>query len=172
MTKYITTGLTGIALLTAISSSVLADCNSWQTDPTSASYSELQNTNLDTIKECMSTCSTNYSLSDSATAVTPAVCMQNVSSVEYMFEFYQNTQNSSNVTIPVSSSGSGSSSMQATAPQSTPPQATFTTTAPTHNNSQANTSSNTVTQSTPAVTPSNSNSSNSNKHSNHIIKWL
>ena len=103
MTKYITTSLTGIALLTAISSSVLAnDCDTWQTDPTSVSYADLANTNLDTIEECMNDCNSDYALSSSPTTVSPAICMQNVSSIEYRFEFYQNTENADIVTIPMS----------------------------------------------------------------------
>ena len=92
------------------------DCPTWQTNPESVNVSSLTNVDINSVKECMSTCNT-YTLSESNTDTTPATCAQNVSYIEYLTDFANNTVNSK-TTLSNSSSSSNTNSTVSTG---TPP---------------------------------------------------
>ena len=118
MTKQLISSLllVSTSLALAIPSLSLADCSQWQSNPASVNVNDLANTNITAVKDCMSSCAnSDYGLSASNSDLTPALCMQNVSYVEYLTQFAHNNANAANTTL----SSSSSSSVSSTAPAST-----------------------------------------------------
>ncbi len=154
------TFMTG-TLLTIAPSYLLADssqCPTWQTNPTSVAVSSLTSTSLTDVKNCMSTCNSN-ALSSSNSDLTPALCMQNVSYIEYLTEFANNTANPNSTITP----SQASSSLQSSAP---PLQSTMQTTAP-----PEATSSQSSSQTIPSSPPPSNNTKKPKKNS-QLINWL
>ena len=104
------TVLTG-TLLAITPMSLLADsssCSTWQNNPNSVSQSSLVSTAPADIQACMNSCK-NIPLSSSNTGLTPGLCMQNVSYIQYL----ANTAKGSSTLTTLSSSSS--------LPSNTPP---------------------------------------------------
>ena len=116
MTKQLISSLllVSTSLALAIPSLSLADCSQWQSNPASVNVNDLANTDITAVKDCMSSCA-DLGLSASNSDLTPALCMQNVSYVEYLTQFANNNANAANTTL----SSSSSSSVSSTAPVST-----------------------------------------------------
>ena len=110
MTKQLISSLllVSTSLALAIPSLSLADCNQWQSNPASVNVNDLANTDITAVKDCMSSCA-DLGLSASNSDLTPALCMQNVSYVEYLTQFANNNANAANTTLSSSSSSSVSS---------------------------------------------------------------
>ena len=100
------TVLTG-SLLAITPMSLLADsnsCSTWQNNPNSVSQSSLASTSSADIQACMNTCKI-IPLSSSDTNLTPGLCMQNVSYIQYL----ANTAKDSSTLTTLSSSSSSPS---------------------------------------------------------------
>ncbi|MBV53749.1 MAG: hypothetical protein CL816_06810 [Coxiellaceae bacterium] len=88
------------------------DCNTWQNSPESVDVASLTSVSISDVQNCMATCNTHYLSSDS-NDLSPAICAQNVSYIEYLTAFANNSVND-NTTLSTSSSSSNTSSTVST----------------------------------------------------------